>query len=141
MSSFNQAHLRNIKSSFEEKTGVELTSRKPLRHSIRTVTVLAAVVGCCLTMTAFAISMFSSLSGDDLSLAATYEGNGVVFVQVENRSDKELDFQSALKLMRWSTSEEVKPLSITPQYLLIQVVRWKLTFQGPTICRYWKRRF
>ena len=111
MSSFNQAHLRNIKSSFEEKTGVELTSRKPLRHSIRTVTVLAAVVGCCLTMTAFAISMFSSLSGDDLSLAATYEGNGVVFVQVENRSDKELDFQSALKLMRWSTSEEVKPLS------------------------------
>ena len=111
MSSFNQAHLRNIKSSFEEKTGVELTSRKPLRHSIRTVTVLAAVVGCCLTMTAFAISMFSSLSGDDLSLSATYEGNGVVSVQVENKSDKELDFQSALKLMRWSTSEEVKPLS------------------------------
>ena len=31
--------------------------------------------------------------------------------------------------------------SITPQYLLIQVVRWKLTFQGPTICRCWKRRF
>ena len=111
MSSFNQTHLRNIKSSFEEKTGVDLTSRKPMRHPFRTVTVLAAVIGCCLTMTAFAISMFSSLSGDDLSLAATYEGNGVVFVQVENRSDKELDFQSTLKLMRWSTSEEVKPLS------------------------------
>ena len=111
VSSFNQTHLRNIKSSFEEKTGVDLTSRKPMRHPFRTVTVLAAVIGCCLTMTAFAISMFSSLSGDDLSLAATYEGNGVVFVQVENRSDKELDFQSTLKLMRWSTSEEVKPLS------------------------------
>ena len=111
MSSFNQTHLRNIKSSFEEKTGVELTSRKPVRHPIGTVTVLAAALVCCFTMTAFAISSFSSLSGDDLSLSATYEGNGVVTDQIENRSDKELDFQSALKLMRWSTSEEIEPLS------------------------------
>lgn len=73
--------------------------------------VIAAAILCFFTMTAFAISLFSSLSGDDLSLSATYEGNGVVSVQVENRSDKELDFQSALKLMRWSTSEEVEPLS------------------------------
>ena len=71
MSSFNQTHLRNIKSSFEEKTGVELTSRKPVRHPIGTVTVLAAALVCCFTMTAFAISSFSSLSGDDLSLSAT----------------------------------------------------------------------
>lgn len=111
MSSFNQTHLRNIKSSFEEKTGVELTSRKPVRHPIGTVTVLAAALVCCFTMTAFAISSFSSLSGDDLSLSATYEGNGIVSVQIENRSDKELNFQSALKLMRWSTSEEIEPLS------------------------------
>ena len=62
-------------------------------------------------MTVFANSLFSSLSGDELSLSATYEGNGVISVQVENRSDKELNFQSKLKLMRWSTSEEVKPLS------------------------------
>ena len=111
MSSFNQTHLKNIKSSFEEKTGVELASRKPVRHPVRTVTVLTAAFVCCFTMTAFAISSFSSLFGDDLSLSATYEGNGVVSVQIENKSDKELDFQSRLKLMRWSTGEEVKPRS------------------------------
>lgn len=55
--------------------------------------------------------MQRSLSGDDLSLSAAYEGNGVFFVQVENRSDKNLSFQPALKLMRWSTREEVEPLS------------------------------
>lgn len=111
MSSFNQTHLKNIKSSFEEKTGVELASRKPVRHPVRTVTVLTAAFVCCFTMTAYAISSFSSLSGDDLSLSAAYEGNGVVSVQIENKSDKELDFQSKLKLMRWSTGEEVKPRS------------------------------
>lgn len=73
--------------------------------------VAVAAILCCFTMTAFAINLFSSLSGDDLSLSATYEGNGVVSIQVENKSDKELHFQAALKLMRWSTSEEVKPLA------------------------------
>lgn len=73
--------------------------------------VVAAALLCCFSTTVFAISLFSSLSGDDLSLSATYEGNGVVFIQVENRSDKELHFQSTLKLMRWSTSEEVEPLT------------------------------
>lgn len=82
--------------------------KKPIWMKWGTV---AAAILCFFTMTAFAISLFSSLSGDDLSLSATYEGNGVVSVQVENRSNKELDFQSVLKLMRWSTSEEVEPLS------------------------------
>ena len=121
MRSFNQTHLRNIKSSFEEKTGVALPSQKPVRHPVRTAAVLAVVIVCCFAMTAFAIRSFSSLSGDELSLSATYEGNGVVSVFVENRSDKELAFQSALKLMRWSTSEEVQPLS------------GKVSFSGATI--------
>lgn len=65
---------------------------------------------CFFSMTALAVGLFSSLSGDELSLSAAYEGNGVVSVQVENRSDKEIHFQSELRLMRWSTGEEVKPL-------------------------------
>lgn len=73
--------------------------------------VVAAAVFCFFSMTVFATSLFSSLSGDELSLSATYEGNGVVSVQVENSSNKELHFQSDLKLMRWSTGEEIKPLS------------------------------
>lgn len=110
MDSFNRTNLQNIKDIFEEKTGVNLDARQR-RHPFRMAMVVAAVMVCCLSMTAFAVSLFSSLSGDDLALSATYEGNGVVAVQVENRSDKELHFQPTLKLMQWTTSAEVKPLT------------------------------
>ena len=73
--------------------------------------VAVAAIFCFFTMTALAGNLFSSLSGDDLSLSVAYEGNGVVSIRVENKSDKELHFQDALKLMRWSTGEEVKPLT------------------------------
>ena len=108
MDSFNKTNLQNIKDIFEEKTGVALETRRR-RQPIRAAMLVAAVLVCSLTMTAFAVSQFSSLSGDELSLGATYEGNGIVSIRVENRSDKELRFQQ--QLMRWSTSEEIAPLS------------------------------
>lgn len=110
MDSFNQTNLQNIKNIFAKKTGVDLDARQR-RHPLKIAMVVAAVMVCCLSMTAFAVSLFSSLAGDDLKLSAAYEGDGVVAVQVENKSDKELHFQSTLKLMRWKTSEEVKPLT------------------------------
>jgi len=110
MDSFNKTNLQNIKDIFEEKTGVALETRCR-RQPIRAAMLVAAVLVCSLTMTAFAVSLFSSLSGDELSLGATYEGNGIVSIRVENRSDKELRFQQQLKIMRWSTSEEIAPLS------------------------------
>ena len=110
MDSFHQINLQNIKDIFEEKTGVALETRRR-HHPIRTVMLVAAVLACSLTMTAFAVNLFSSLSGDELSLSATYEGNGIVSIQVENQSDKDLRFQPQLKIMRWSTSEEIPPIS------------------------------
>ena len=107
MSSFSKTNLQNIKDIFEEKTGVELVSRR--RRPIGVSVLVAAVMVCCLTMTAFAVSLFSSLDGDDLSLSATYEGNGLVSIQVENRSNKNLSFQPQLRLMQWSTAEEIVP--------------------------------
>ncbi len=101
-----------IKDIFEEKTGVALETRRR-RQPIRAAMLVAAVLVCSLTMTAFAVSLFSSLSGDDLSLSATYEGNGIVTIQVANKSDKDLSFQRQLKLMRWSTGKEVEPVSDT----------------------------
>ena len=83
MSSFSKTNLQNIKDIFEKKTGVELVSRR--RRPIRVSVLMAAVLVCSLTMTAFAVSLFSSLDGDDLSLSATYEGDGLVSIQVENR--------------------------------------------------------
>ena len=110
MEPFNRTHLKNIQHIFEEKTQVSL---KPIRfrRSVRLGLVLAAVLVCGLTMTAFAMGMFSSLSGDDLRLAAEYQGDGIVSVQVENLSDRDLCFEPQLKLMRWSTGEEIPPVS------------------------------
>ena len=110
MDSFNKTNLQNIKGIFEEKTGVALETQRR-RQPVRAAILAAAVLVCSLTMTAFAVSLFSSLSGDELSLEATYEGNGIVSIQVENRSDKELCFQHQLKIMRWSTSEDIAPFS------------------------------
>ena len=88
MDSFNRTNLQNIKNIFEEKTGVDLDAGQRHRPPIKAAMLVAAVLVCSLTMTAFAVSLFSSLSGDDLSLSATYEGNGIVTIQVENKSDK-----------------------------------------------------
>ena len=111
MNSFHKSNLQNIKKVFEEKTGVELEHTPVRRSSMHTWVVIAAVLVCCLTMMAFAVNRFSSLSGDDLSLSSVYEGNGIVLIQVENKSDLNLQFQKKLKLMRWSTSEEIPPLN------------------------------
>ena len=111
MDSFNRTNLQNIKNIFEEKTGVDLDMGRQHRHPIKSAMLIAAVLICSLTTTAFAVSLFSSLSGDDLSLSATYAGDGVVSIYIENRSDKKLSFQKQLKLMQWSTSEEIEPKS------------------------------
>ena len=110
MDSYNRTNLQHIKDIFEQKTGVFLADR-PHRCSIRPVLVAAAMAVCSLTMMAFSADLFSPLTGDELRLCATYEGDGLVAVYVENHSDKELRFQEQLKLMRWSTAEEITPLS------------------------------
>ncbi len=89
---------------------IEHKQSRKSRVRMRVIAIIAAVV-CWFSLTAFAVSMFSSLSGDELSLSAVYVGNGIVSICVENESDKSLDFQPQLKLMRWSTSEEVTPIS------------------------------
>ena len=110
MDSFKRTNLQNIKDIFEKRTGVDLDRGKSFQP-FKMAVIAAAVILCCLSATAFTFSLFSSLSGDDLGISAVYEGNGVVSVWVENRSDKDLHFQSALKLMQWSTSEEIAPIA------------------------------
>ncbi len=111
MNSFHKSNLQNIKNVFEEKTGVELEHTPVRHHLIHKWMVVVAVLVCSFTMMAFAVNRFSSLSGDDLSLSSVYEGNGIVSIRVENKSDIDLKFQKQLKLMRWSTSEEIPPLN------------------------------
>lgn len=110
MDSFNKTNLQNIKDIFEQRTGVCLDVRRPL-CPFKLAVVMAAAVILCLSTAAFAVRQFSSLSGDDLRISADYEGNGIVSIQIENKSDKELRFESVLKLMQWTTNEEIKPLA------------------------------
>lgn len=110
MSRFQKQNLSNIQSIFEEKTGLRckpLTYRPPLRVSI----LVAAMLALCLMLAAFTYPLFSPLDGDALTLHATYQGNGVVSIQVENHSHKTLKFQPQTKLVKWITGEEVAPLS------------------------------
>lgn len=111
MKRMTRKNLRNIQCMFEEKTGVDLNpAHRQRSFPVRKMWILAAAIIACLAMTAFTYPLFSSLDGDELSLYGTYEGNGIVSIQVENRSDKALNFQKQTKLMRWATSEEVEPL-------------------------------
>lgn len=61
--------------------------------------------------TVFAFELFSGIDEDELSLGATYEGNGIVYIHIENNSNKTLEFEKNIKLMRWSDAEEIKPIS------------------------------
>ena len=109
MNSFTKTNLQNIKHRFEQETGLELTAR-PRRRTVRTIAVLAAALICLAATAAASSGLFSSLSGDDLGFAAAYEGNGVVSIRVENRSDKTLKFQEQLKLQLWSAEEPLTPI-------------------------------
>lgn len=110
MNTFRRENLDHIQTIFEQKTGTALPRRRAARRPLR-IALIVAASACLLTMTVFADSLFSPLSGDELCLRADYEGDGVISVWVENQSDKELRFQPTLKLMRWSTSEEIEPIT------------------------------
>ena len=107
MEPFTPNRLSHIERRFCEKAGLPYVPRR--RRPVRTALVLAAAL-CLLSLTVFAAGLFSPLHGDALSLSARYEGDGIVSVTVENGSDKPLTFQPQLKLMRWSTAQEVEPL-------------------------------
>lgn len=111
MEQFNRNHIKNIKCIFEEKTGTSLPRQKVIRHPIRVAAILTALIACCFTLSALAVGLFSSLAGDELSLSACYEGEGVFSVLVENKSSQELNFQPVLRLMQWTTGKEIEPLS------------------------------
>lgn len=112
MSRFKKENLKHIQAIFEEKTGADLNPahRYRGRRPVRTTLVFAAVLLFATLMLGFSNKLFTPLDADELSLLGTYEGNGVVSVYVENKSDKPLRFQEKTKLMRWVGSQEVESL-------------------------------
>lgn len=108
MSRFTKNNLRNIRQTFEEKTGVNLNVERRVSPKKTTYLLLAAAL-CALLLASCARTLFSGLNGDDLSLKGTYLGDGIVSIEVVNRSDKALEFQKQVKLMGWRNGE-VEPL-------------------------------
>lgn len=109
MKRMQEHNLENIQSLFEDKTGVSI-KRQTAVPKLRPAILTALIAGCCLLMAAFTYPLFSPLDGDALTLQAAYEGDGIVTIQVENRSHKKLEFQEQTKLVKWLTDEEVPPL-------------------------------
>ena len=109
MNGFTRENLHNIRRTFEEKTGVNLSRERPVYPKRKAKYLLLAAVICVLLLASCTQTLFSGLGGDELSLAGTYLGDGIISVEVENRSDRELEFQKQVKLMRW-TDGEVEPL-------------------------------
>lgn len=111
MNKFQPENLIHIKERFQKETGVQLNTKKSYRPYQKTILLFAALLLCSACLTAFGFQLFSGLTGDDLSLTAAYQGNGIITIQVENKSDKDLHFQPKLKLMKWNSGEEIPPHS------------------------------
>ena len=108
MSRFTKKNLHNIRQTFEEKTGVNLNVESRVSPKKTKYLLLAAAL-CALLLASCARTLFSGLNGDDLSLKGTYLGDGIISIEVVNRSDKSLEFQKQVKLMGWRNGE-VEPL-------------------------------
>lgn len=82
-------------------------SNQPHIRSQKWIAVILAAVILALALMACAPILFSSLSGDELSFDSNYNGNGIVEIVVENKSDKTIRFQKSLQLKRWSNDQEI----------------------------------
>jgi len=111
MGTMKHKNLNHIKKLFEEQTETTLTQRRSMKNPIRFALLTAVLLACFLSVTAFADDLFSSLEGDELGFCSEYCGDGIVVIEVENRSDKTLRFQEKIKVVQWTTAKEVLPAS------------------------------
>ena len=109
MEKFNTKHLENIQTIFEDKTGVNIKSKHNyVNRNAKQLVVLATMLVCFLSLSAFAYGKFSSLEGDEVGFYPRYMGDGVFEITITNSSNKDLKLQEQIKLMRWSTGEEIE---------------------------------
>ncbi|MDE6748533.1 MAG: M23 family metallopeptidase [Lachnospiraceae bacterium] len=108
MKKYRRENLKHIQNIFEEKTGTTIPKSSFQSEFFYKKELMAmAVMLCFLGLSAFAYSRFSSLDEGGLTLRSIYKGDGVFEIVVTNPSDKELELQKTVKLMQWSTAQEV----------------------------------
>lgn len=76
-----------------------------LCHSISSGTMCLL---CIVILCAFAYAKFSDLNGDVAGFAPAYQSDGSFEIVIIKESDKELKLQDKVKVMQWSTTEEVE---------------------------------
>ncbi len=109
MKKYGRKNLRAIQAIVQEKTGaVIIPDRKLTGHKIRQMALLAGSLLCFAILCAFAYAKFSDLNGDVAGFAPAYQGDGRFEIVIINESDRELELQDKVKVMQWSTSEEVE---------------------------------
>lgn len=109
MESYSRKNLRNIQNIVQEKTGVPVaTGKSTAGLKTSRVLLVAACMLCFMSLCAFAYVKFSGLYGDEAGFAAVYQGNGKFEIVIINDSDRELKLQDKVRVMQWSTSEEVE---------------------------------
>ena len=85
---------------------MENKSEKP--HYISHKKLIIVCAAMIIPILGFTYSKFSSLDGDNLKTSAKYIDNGVINIEITNMSDrKNLRLSPEIKLMRWSTAEEI----------------------------------
>ncbi len=106
---YGRKNLRAIQTIVQEKTGAAIVpDRKPVGYKINKMAILAGSLLCLITLCAFAYVKFSDLNGDVAGFASAYQGDGRFEIVIINESDKELELQDRVKVMQWSTGEEVE---------------------------------
>lgn len=109
MEKYNKQRLENIQTIFEERTGVSIVKKKRNKsYAVRRTVAVAGLLLGFLTLSAFAVSKFSSIDGDELAFCSTYKGDGVFEIVITNFSDRKLELQDKVRVMRWSSGEEVE---------------------------------
>ena len=109
MKKYSRKNLRAIQAIVQEKTGAAIVpDRKLDGHKIRQMALLAGSLLCFVTLCAFAYAKFSDLNGDVVGFAPAYQGDGRFEIVITNESDRELKLQDKIKVMQWSTGEEVE---------------------------------
>ena len=125
MNRMQKHNLYHIKRNIEKKTGTRLISagskeeaafagQAAPRKRLPRVALIAAVITVFLTLTAFAVTIFSTWAGDSLTISASYYGNGIVWVEITNQSDKDLELEPKMNLYYYSTQELVESTGEEP---------------------------
>lgn len=109
MEKYSRENLKAIQAMVQEKTGAAIVPNGKLTgHKIRQMALMAGSLLCFAVLCAFAYAKFSDLNGDVAGFVPAYQGDGRFEIVIINESDRELKLQNRVKVMQWSTGEEVE---------------------------------